>query len=420
MAIFLTVGMLEVLLRGMEPGPDLLRLFALQMSAGAATGLAIGWAGAWVIDRINLPAAGLYPILVSTMGLLAYGSAASVGGSGFLSIYIAGIVIGNREVVFLRGIRLFHDAAAWLSQIAMFVVLGLLSFPNRLVEVAPQALGIALILIFVARPLAVVVCLLPFRYAFREVAFLSWVGLKGAVPITLATFPLLLGLPAGALLFDVVFFVVLVSALAHGATIPLFARRLGLQLPPEPEPPVTLEITSLKHVDGGIVEYTVGPESRAAGRPIQELALPDGVVVALITRGQHLIPPHGSTRVAVGDHLFVVLRSETRALVDRVFSRDDRLREDRLPVLEFPLRGTTTVAELEEFYGITLNAPADHTLATLLREYLGTQGTVRGRRAMVGEVALTVRELDERGAIEQVGLIILPSPDEAGDGLSHA
>lgn len=334
MAIFLTVGMLQVLLGRMEIGVDLLWLFILQMGVGAAAGIAVGRGAVWAVNRINLDAAGLYPVLVSAFGLLAYGLAASLQGSGFLAVYVAGIVLGNSRLVFQRGVLLFHDAGAWLGQIAMFVVLGLLSFPSRLIDVAPEGLLVALVLILVARPLAVLVALAPFRFDAREIVFLSWVGLKGAVPITLATFPLLLGLPSGPPIFNVVFFVVLISALTQGVSLPFFARKLGLEVPTQLEPAVTLEITSLRHVDGDLVEYTVAPESRAAGRSVRSLALPDGVVLALIARGQEFIPPRGSTRIAAGDHLFVVLRPEVRLLVDRVFTRSPGSEEEIPGVVE--------------------------------------------------------------------------------------
>lgn len=411
MAIFLTVGMLEVLLGRMELGSDLLWLFVLQMAVGGVAGYAAGRAGLWVTNRINLGAAGLYPILVSGFGLLAYGLAASLGGSGFLAVYLAGIVLGNSRMVFQRGVFLFHDAGAWLGQITMFVVLGLLSFPSRLLEVAPQGLLIALVLVLVARPVAVVLALLPFSFDRREVGFLSWAGLKGAVPITLATFPLLLGLPLGPLIFDVVFFVVLVSAVTQGITLPVLARRLGLERPSEPEPPVALEITSLRHVDGDIVEYTVGPESRAAGRRVRELALPEGVVIAMIAREQQVIPPQGRTEILEGDHVFVVLRPDTRPLVDRVFSRDPALRDVIPSVLEFPLRGATTVGEMEEFYGIGLDAEPERTLADLLRSRLAPEPARAGTRVRFGGIALTVREVGADGEVEEVGLAILA--DEA-------
>lgn len=407
MAIFLTVGLLQLLLGRMEMGPDLVWLFLLQMVLGTVVGLAVGRGAVWLVNWVNLGAAGLYPVLASAAGLLAYGVAASLGGSGFLAVYLAGIVLGNSKIVFQRGIFLFHDAGAWLAQIVMFVVLGLLSFPSRLLEVAGEGLLIALVLMFVARPLAVVLTLLPFRFNWRELTLLSWVGLKGAVPITLATFPLILGLPGAALLFDVVFFVVLVSALLQGWTLPVLARRLKLELPAEPIAPITLEITSLHNVDGDIVEYTVEADSRAVGHRVRELALPEGVVIALIARGGEVIPPQGKTQILAGDHVFVVLRSDTRPAVDRIFGRDRQLRAEVLPRLEVPLRGSITAGELNEFYGIRLEVPEDVTLDLLLRERLVEDKVAPGMRLILGDVVLSVREVEKDGRIEQVGIAVL-------------
>lgn len=414
MAVFLTVGFLSILLGRTEPGPELAGLFLLQMGVGAAAGLAVGRGAVWTINRINLDAAGLYPVLAATAGLFAYGAAAAVGGSGFLSVYLAGIVIGNRRTVFRRGTLLFHDGAAWLAQIALFVLLGLLSFPSRLIEVAAQGLLVTAILIFVARPVAVALLLAPFRFTAREIAFISWVGLKGAVPIVLATYPLLYGVADGELLFDITFFVVLVSAVLQGWTLPPLARRLGLQVPAAPAPPVTLEITSLRDVDGDIVEYTVTPHARAAARMVRELALPDGAVVAMIAREHRIIPPRGSTRVLPGDHVFMVIRPDVRPLVDRVFSGfPAEPAESPVPSrVEFPLRGETTAGELEEFYGIHLDAPAAETLDRLLRERIGP-GLAPGAGITVGAVSLFVREIVD-GRIDRVGLEIrAPDADPA-------
>jgi potassium/hydrogen antiporter len=404
MAIFLTVGLLEVLLGRMPLGPELLIFFVLQMGVGALAGLAVGWGAVRLINRINLEAAGLYPVLTGVCGMLSFGMAAALGGSGFLAVYIAGIVIGNSRVVFHRGTLLFHDGLAWVGQIVMFVVLGLLSFPSHLLEVAGPALLIAAVLILVARPLGVVPLLLPFGFNVREMLFLSWVGLKGAVPIILATYPLLFGLPGGGLLFNVVFFVVLVSAVTQGWSLPTVARLLRLQKPGEPEPPVTLEITSLRDVDADIVEYTLTGDSRAAGRRLNQLSLPEGVVVAMIAREQSLIPPRGSTQLLAGDHVFVVLRPEVRPLVDRVFRRDGRMQGELPSLVEFPLMGSTSVEELWEFYGIRLGAPGEQTLDSVIRERLSGRAEV-GNVLEIGELTLHVREITD-GRVTMVGLAI--------------
>lgn len=322
MAIFLTIGIIDVLQGRLTLGPDLLQLLLVQMGIGSIAGILIGWLAVHLVNRINLPAPGLYPVLTGACGLLAYGAAAWSGGSGFLAIYLAGIVFGNHRTVFQRGTFFFLDGLAWIGQIVMFVMLGLLSTPSALLPIVADGLLIAAVLILVARPLAVVAILLPFGFRPREHVFISWVGLKGAVPIILATFPPLLGVEHGILLFNVVFFVVLVSAALQGWTLPVLAHRLGLQEERSTEPPVSLEITALQHVNAEIVDYTVGTGSRAAGRRINELALPPGVVIAMIARGTDLIPPGGGTEIASGDHVFVVLRPESKGAVDHAFGSD--------------------------------------------------------------------------------------------------
>jgi cell volume regulation protein A len=329
---------------------------------------------------------------------------------------LAGIVIGNSRLVFQRGIRLFHDAAAWLSQIVMFVVLGLLSFPSRLLDVAPQALLIGAVLILVARPLAVAPLLLPFRFSPREVLFISWVGLKGAVPITLATFPLLFGTPGASKTFDVVFFVVVLSALVQGWSLPAVARWLGLERAPEATPPVMLEISSLHHVDGDIVDYSIGADSRAAGRTVKQLALPAGVVIALVSRDDKILPPQGSTRLHAGDHAIVILKPAVRPLVDRIFAGARTPQSVLPPAVEFPLRGTTTVAELQDMYGVEVSADPLETLSDAVRRQLGS-GAVEGALFPCGEIALRVRRIAPSGAIEQIGMIL--QPDHSSDAARH-
>jgi cell volume regulation protein A len=219
-------------------------------------------------------------------------------------------------MVFQRGTFLFMDGLAWIGQITMFVVLGLLSTPTELIPVAGPALLIAGVLILVARPLAVVPLLSPFGYSLHEHILISWVGLKGAVPIILATFPLMYGLPEGRLLFDVVFFVVLVSAPLQGWTMPALASRLGLHEDNPPPPLVTLELLSLSEVNAEIIDYAVAAGSGLAGRTVRDLHLPEGSLVALISRDKTLIAPRGSTELHAGDHLFVIAPPATKPAVD--------------------------------------------------------------------------------------------------------
>jgi len=365
MAIFLTIGLIGFITGESTSVESLALLFGLQFGLGALAGIGIGYAAAWAVNRINLDYPGLYPILALAFGLLAFGLAAVLGGSGFLAVYLAGIVLGNKLVVFRSGILLFHDAAAWLSQIMLFIMLGLLSFPSRLIAVAADGMLIALALIFVARPLAVAATAFPFHFRPKEMVFLSWVGLKGAVPVTLATFPLMAGVEGSALLFNLVFFVVLVSAITQGWSLPPVARWLGLGQPADPMQPLSLEINALRHVDGDIVEYTVAPSARVAGQALNQLALPDEVVVTLVTRDAKIIMPRGATALLPGDHVFVAMRTRLKPLMDCLFE----------PCADVPTlpQGFTltfhtqsTVGQLHHFFGIPYPPHPKESIGSLL------------------------------------------------------
>jgi cell volume regulation protein A len=406
MAIFLTVVCLQILTGVLEPGPDILTLFLRQAILGGLIGWLVGRGTAIVLTRIGLDSAGLYPVLVSASGLLAFGAAAVAGGSGFLSVYVAGIVLGSRRVPFRQAVFMFHDGLAWLAQILMFTLLGLLSLPSRLVAASQPALLVAGVLVFLARPLAVAACLLPFRFSLREVVFVAWGGLKGSLPIILATYPLLRGLEGASGLFDVVFFVVLVSAVTQGWTLPYAARLLGLQVSGATPSGVTLEISSLQDVEGDIVEYPIVEGSRAGGSRIRDLALPDGVVVAMIVRDKQVIPPRGTTQILPGDHVFVLLRPGVRDLVEHVFSSAGS--DSWLPAIavEFPLRGTTRIGEIEEFYGIRIEAPGIQTLDEFLRARLARPPAL-GDSIVAFPLRFMVREVSE-DRIETVGMVIDP------------
>lgn len=409
MAIFLTVGLIEVLSGEVPLGPGLVVLFALQMGVGLGVGFGVGQLSMRLINRIDLAAPGLYPVLTAACGVLAFGLAAVLQGSGFLAVYVAGLVMGNSKLVFRTGTLLFHDGIAWSGQIAMFVVLGLLSFPSALLEVAGPGLLVAAALTFLGRPLAVLPLLLPFGFRPRELTLISWVGLKGAVPIILAIYPLMAGLSAGPTIFNVVFFVVLVSALVQGGTLPWVARALKLEQPPPSEPSVSIEITSLRDVDAEIVAYPVAEISPAAGRFLRELALPEGAVVAMIARDKTVIPPRGSTAVRSGDHLFIVVNHESRGPVDLLFAR--RRGDPCAPLrIELPLRGSVTVRDLAEMYGVALDEPPSSTLEQLVRQRApdaagGTAVAVRGAR-------LRVRETSERSISS---ITVAPVPEEPHD-----
>lgn len=411
MAIFLTIGCIELLLGNVTFGPGLLGLFATQMLIGTVVGILGGFAAVWVVNHIELGATGMYPVLVSALSLLTYGLAVQLGGSGFLAVYLAGVVIGNKQLMFQQGIRRFHDAIAWLAQIVMFVTLGLLCFPSQLLEVSGKALIICVVLMFVARPIAVLISASPFRFNFRELTFISWVGLKGAVPITLATFPLMFATKEHSLqaqlLFDVVFFIVVVSAIIQGTSLTPAARWLGLECPREPEPPVTLEISSLRNVDGKVVDYIVSEKSRAAGRMVKDLALPSGVVIAMVAHGDKVIPPTGITKIQAGDHVILVLRPGAEPLVEKVFGASD---EEHAPVpteVEFPFRGSTTIGELKEFYSLHIDAPSEMTLDEVMRLKLGEEEARVDAVVQIESLKFRIQRMSDDGHVELVGMSIL-------------
>ncbi|QDV54350.1 potassium/proton antiporter [Rosistilla oblonga] len=416
MAIFLTIGLIQVLSGEVPFGFGLITLFLNQIVLGSVVGIGIGWGGAWMLSHVRLEAAGLYPVMASALALFSFGLAAAFGGSGFLAVYLTGIVIGNRRPVFYRGILLFHDAVAWICQILMFTALGILSFPSRLVGVAVPALLISFVLIFIARPIAVFLCASWFKFSFRELTFLSWVGLKGAIPITLATFPMLAGLPSASLMFDTVFFVVLTSALVQGWTLPHIARYLKLEVPTRLPPPVTLEISSLTNVDGDIVDYFVDESCQATGRMIKDLALPEGVVIALLVRDEQIIPPQGRSVLHSEDHVIVVLRPRVRALVDRIFAHREQLESPIPAELEFPLRGSIKVGEIEQFYGLSIDTDNDATLDELVRKRLDPADVKVGATVRCEQLAFRVRELSSGGSVEYVGMTILPQTDPNNGG----
>jgi cell volume regulation protein A len=290
-----------------------------QAVAGTVIGLTFGIAGAWAINRIRLESSGLYPVMTLAIGLGTYSFTNAVGGSGFVAVYLAGLTIGQRVTVSQRLILDFHDGLAWLMQIVMFVALGLLSFPSRLWAVADQGLILSAFLILVARPAAVFVSLLFSRFSGRERLLISWVGLRGAVPIILATFPVLAGVPNGPVFFDLIFFVVVTSVLLQGTTISWAARALGLHSHRRPEPHHRLHITSIEQTDRRIVEYYLDQRSPAVGRVIKDLSFPHDSFIAMLVRAGQVLAPRGHTRLEAGDHIFVLSRKPDQSEVDNLF-----------------------------------------------------------------------------------------------------
>jgi cell volume regulation protein A len=319
MAVFLTVALTGLLVDPTASPVALIPVFLRQMALGAALGYGSGRTMTWIVNRIRLQFEGLYPVLTLALVLLTYGATAALGGNGFLAVYLAGLVMGQADFIHKRSLARFHDAFAWLMQIAMFLTLGLLVFPARLPAVAGVGLLAAAFLIFVARPVSVFLALLPAKLRRTEKTMIAWVGLRGAVPIILATFPKLAGLPQADLIFDIVFFITLTSVLVQGTSIPFVARWLRVLALEPALPRLPIELDPTEQLNSALVEVPIPPGSSASGRQIVELRLPPEALVILIGRGAEFIVPKGSTVVESGDRLLVLADAEalknTRAIV---------------------------------------------------------------------------------------------------------
>jgi cell volume regulation protein A len=306
MAVLLTVGFIQVAAGDVTAG-DWLVFGVRQLAGGLLVGAAVGWIGSTALARLRFSSPALYPVLGLGVAGLAYGCAALLGTSGFLAAYVAGVVVGARAPRRRRAVRTFHEGLASTSQIALFLLLGLLVFPSRLPGVALPALAVAATLVFVARPLAVAVSLPWFGFSRRELGFASWAGLRGAVPIVLATFPLTAGHPDGQVIFDVTFFVVLVSAAVQGLTVAPLARRLGLESTTSGWAGLA-EVVPLDAVGIDVVEIDVPTGSRVVGQPLREVPLPlDARVAAIVRRGE-VVVPNGDSHLEEGDLLVVFAR----------------------------------------------------------------------------------------------------------------
>ena len=292
-------------------------LMVYELVAGVGIGLAGGFAGAWVMRRVALPSSGLYPLAAVCLALLAYGGAAGVHASGFAAVYVAALVLGNAELPHRAATRSFAEGVAWLAQIGLFVMLGLLLSPGRItLSTVGLALVATLVVTLVARPLSVAVSALPFRLSWREVTFVSWAGLRGAVPIVLATIPLAADVPGSTRLFDLVFVMVVASTLVTGPTLPAAARLLKVARRSEPRG-LEVEAAPLERVAADLLQVSISPVSRMHGVEIGELRLPEGASVAMVIRDGVTLVPERRTVLRHGDDLLVVTPRKLREATER-------------------------------------------------------------------------------------------------------
>ena len=314
--IYLTVALTTVLVSGQANVLSLVGGVALQLALGGLLGYLWGVLLVWGLNHVKLGSFGLYPLLALACGLLAYSVTNLVGGNGFLAVYLLGLVVGNRRVPHRQNIVSFMEGLAWGAQIIMFLLLGLLVFPAQLPGILPVALVLTVVLSTVARPLAVALCLGPVQwltrhhsFSLQEYALLSGAGLKGAVPIILAIFPLLSRVENAQTVFNLVFVVVVVSTTLQGLVIGPLAKRLGLLKQEAPEPPLRLELGGVAPPGSAVLDVFLEPGTRAVGQPLRDLRLSQDVIIAAIYRDGDLITPRGEVVFRAGDHVFVITRN---------------------------------------------------------------------------------------------------------------
>ncbi len=411
MAIFLVITLLEVLLAPESGGGGLLGQFVLaflqQMGLGALLGLGVGWLLVRLLNRFPLES-GMYPVMVLALALLLYAGTTAAGGSGFLAVYLAGLVMGNLRFRGGTTLRRFQEGLTWLAQITMFLVLGLLATPSEFHAIAWQGVLLGLLLILVARPLAVWLCLLPFGFTRAETTFIAWVGLRGAVSILLAILPIMMWIDAGQLLFNTAFIVVLVSLVVQGWTIRPMARWLGLIVPPRYGAVERIDLELPGQADHELLVYRIVPGSPVAeGERIPRWARP-----SLIIRHGQSMRVHEAGRPQVGDYLYLFATPRVAELLDRLFAEPAHLSsKDQRYFGEFAIAPDQPVADLAMVYGLALpDAAADMTVGRWMQHRLGGRAG-RGDRVLWQRIELVVRDADAQGMPTAIGLTLEPSPE---------
>lgn len=408
-AIFLTISLVQILAMGEAVDPagisaGVVTGFLREMIIGALIGVAGGYLIVRIVEKIDIDR-GLLPILVLALSLMVFGVAGFFHGSGFLAVYVSGMVAGNANLRSAAAIKRFQDGLSWLSQIIMFLVLGLYATPSQFLPILIPSILLALILIFVARPVATGICLVPFRFTKAETAFLSWVGLRGAVSILLALTPMLGGLDQGRYLFNVAFIIVMVSLIVQGWTVLPLARRLGLVIPQRigPVDKVELELPGSAHHE--LLAYRI-----VDGSPVARTGrIPRWARPSLVIRDGRSMQFQYAGRPRAGDHVYIFVSDKYPRLLDRLFASKAPVAADDADFFgAFGIDPARPASELAAAYGVNVSeAEAKLSIAQFMTDRLG--GRVEyADRLPLGDIELIVRDLDEAGHIIEIGVSVEP------------
>jgi cell volume regulation protein A len=407
MAIFMTIILLELITRETPPGVfEAAQLLLTQLVLGTLGGLAGGWLVARLLPKLDLQPA-FYPLLVTAAGLSVFSIVYLLDGSGFLAIYLMGILIGNRGLRKMDDLLQMHDGLAWLAQLSLFLMLGLLLSPHEKLNFVPEGLMLGAVLILLARPLSIALTLWPFGFRWREQLFIAWVGLRGAVPIVLALFPLMAGLENAAIFPTIAFIVVVMSLLLQGTTLGKVARWLKLELPAEPGARERFNLDWTETHNHRLWIFELDGEHWTPPRTLQGLKLPDGIVISAVLRKDELIPWTRELKLEPADRLAVIGTDAAEKPLARLFTS-----VESIPALKestffgaFELNANVELAALAQNIGLSVPAEqADKTLAEYIRDQLHTTPVV-GDRVAMGKAEIVVKAVDD-GQVTRVGLKI--------------
>lgn len=408
-AVFLTVMLVGLVTsQGGDSAISIVGHFLQEAMIGGAAGVAGGFALAFMLNRVDLPS-GLHPLFVVAFVVALFALAAVMHGSGFLAVYLAGIIVGNRQVRALPSIIAFHDTVTWLCQIVMFMVLGLLVTPSAMGPTILPALAISVVLIFVARPVAVWLCLAPFGFSRKEIGFVGWVGLRGAVSIFLAAIPTLAQAPNAQVYFNVAFVVVIVSLIVQGWTITPLAKRLSLAVRQTVRSVQRVEIDLPGQLSQEMVGYQVTPRCPILNRD----SIPKWAKPVFVVRNDAILDPAQAGSLKPGDYGYFLASPDRVADLDGLFSSGEGGRA-RPALGEFPLRGEAALAQLAELYGLTVDpAEAGLTVAEVFESRFEGEPTF-GDTLEFGPATLIVRGVDE-GKVVRAGLRLEDEGDSDDD-----